>query len=80
MNPGDFGASAARLQDAWKALQRQRLATRATWNDAQAQRFEREFLDPLEPKFLRLVESIGRLSQVFLAARHECQLQGDVIL
>jgi hypothetical protein len=80
MNPGDFGASAARLQDAWKALQRQRLQTRTVWTDAQAQRFEREFIDPLEPKFLRLIEGIGRLSQVFLAARHECQLRDDVIL
>lgn len=79
MNVGDFATSAARLQDAWKALQRQRAITRATWTDARAQQFERELIDPLEPKFLRLVESIGRLSQVFLAARHDCQLRDDVV-
>jgi hypothetical protein len=72
MKSGDLTTGSGRLHDALEVLLVRWEETKAVWQDQVRIDFERQYLEPLPPRVLALVERINCLSQLLVKARHEC--------
>lgn len=64
---------AAQMQEAIDLLQVRWLATRQEWNDAQAERLEQQYLQPLLPRIQSTLDAINRLDQFLMRLQRECE-------
>lgn len=69
----------ANLQYARERLELQWRAACEHWQDAVAQQFEREHLEPLDPKIRSALQAIERLAEVLRRAELECSEQRGTI-
>ena len=72
MKSGDLTSPSGRLHDAIEVLQVRWEETKSQWQDQVQIDFERQYLEPLAPRVLALVERINGLSQLLVKARHDC--------
>jgi hypothetical protein len=72
MRNWDLTGGAARLSMAMKNLHKAVDQTSEHWDDVARQRFDRTYLEPLEPKMREVLEAVKRLEQVLLEADHAC--------
>ncbi len=63
----------AKLRDALKELRLRLDRTRADWDDAARERFERDFIAPLEAKVAMAMGAMERLSETVAAVRRDGQ-------
>ena len=63
----------AKLQDALKQLRIVWRETKTKWDDEASRAFEREHLEPLEPKIRATMIALARLDEVARAAERECE-------
>jgi hypothetical protein len=73
MRIADLTTGAAKLSSAWKILQIRWEDTKEHWHDANYQRFEETYIDPLEPQIAATIEAIGRLAEVMARAERDCE-------
>ena len=72
MNAVDMNAGAAKLHLAAKLLRQRWDEATEHWDDAARRHFEEQYLAPLDPAVITMLEAIGRLGQVFIKAQDEC--------
>jgi hypothetical protein len=77
MNVCDLTTGAKRLQKASKMLKEKWVETRGHWNDATAQQFEEQFLQPLGERVNLTLAAVGRLAEVLQKAEHELNDQNS---
>jgi hypothetical protein len=63
---GQLGKSMKELMNAW-------LETRASWKDANAERFEKKHLVPLEMDLRQAVSAMDTMSQLLSAIKRDCE-------
>lgn len=68
----DLTSAQARLNKAYKHLRLRWEETRHTWRDTTAANFERDHLDPLEPRILAALSALERLGGILQQARRDC--------
>lgn len=62
----------AQLGGAWGELHVHWETARQSWNDAAAIKFEREFLEPLEPSLKAAGTAMEEMADVLQRVRREC--------
>ncbi|MGD9648782.1 MAG: hypothetical protein AB7U73_23930 [Pirellulales bacterium] len=62
--------AAQKLRLAWEEAQ-------TGWNDAVSRDFERDYLDPLEPRIAAALRAIDQLGEVLTRAEQECSQRDD---
>ena len=68
-NPADV---AARLKLAMEVFQNARSQVACQWNDGVHEQFEEQYLTPMETKFHRALETIGRLAERMREMERDC--------
>ena len=68
----DPTSAAAKLEMALEAIHRARADVSQQWDDPMSRGFDKDFLDPLEPKVKLALDAIHHLSQVLSKAEREC--------
>ena len=63
---GQLGKSMKELMNAW-------LETRSSWKDANAERFEKKHLVPLEMDLRQAVSAMDVMSQLLAAIKRDCE-------
>lgn len=63
---GQLGKSMKELMNAW-------LETLASWKDANAERFEKKHLVPLEMDLRQVVSAMDVMSQLLSAIKRDCE-------
>ena len=63
---GQLGKSMKELMNAW-------LETRSSWKDANAERFEKKHLVPLEMDLRQAVSAMDVMSQLISAIKRDCE-------
>jgi len=61
------------LTDAVKLLHRAWNRCKASWTDHAAERFEKDFIDPVEPAARRACDAMDRLQSACDEARRACE-------
>lgn len=69
----DLTTGTARLELAMEALRKARYEAAEQWNDVARQRFEAEYLSPMEPRLRRALDGIHRLQELLAKAQRECR-------
>lgn len=67
-----LGVGVSTLSDARKALLARWDELRRTWDDAAAQRFEQDFIQPMESDLKQAIDAMTQAQQVAQRARQEC--------
>lgn len=62
----------ANLLDALKQLRARFDIIKHTWEDEAAKRFEREVIDPLEPRILSAVKGMEHVAELMAQVRRDC--------
>ncbi len=68
-----LGGGSGMLTDAARALWRQWRQCRQSWDDRNAQRFEDEFIAPIDPGVRQALEAMERLRAAADEARRACE-------
>ena len=63
---GQLGKSMKELMNAW-------LETRSSWKDANAERFEKKHLVPIEMDLRQAVSAMDVMSQLLSAIKRDCE-------
>ncbi|HYJ47364.1 MAG TPA: hypothetical protein VEV81_12195 [Pyrinomonadaceae bacterium] len=63
---GQLGKSMKELMNAW-------LETRSSWKDANAERFEKKHLVPIEMDLRQAVSAMDVMSQLISAIKRDCE-------
>jgi hypothetical protein len=63
---GQLGKSMKELMNAW-------LETRSSWKDANAERFEKKHLIPIEMDLRQAVSAMDVMSQLISAIKRDCE-------
>ena len=63
---GQLGKSMKELMNAW-------METRSSWKDANAERFEKKHLVPLEMDLRQAVSAMDVMSQLISAIKRDCE-------
>lgn len=66
-------AGIGKLSDASKELALAWSRVRPGWRDKVAQDFEKEFIEPMDPKVKRAAQAMVALAEVLHKARKECE-------
>lgn len=77
MKSGDLTSGSGRLHDALEVLLVRWEETTAQWQDQVRIDFEKQYIEPVPPRVLSLIERINCLSQLLVKARHECADSDD---
>lgn len=72
MKMWDLTTGTARLELAMEALLRARQDAAEQWDDVARQRFEAEYLSPMEPRLRRALDGIHKLQEILAKAHREC--------
>ncbi len=72
MRIGDLSGPAAKLELAIDSLRAARQEVVAAWNDATFTAFHERYFVPLEARYRRAVDAIGRMAQLLEKAQREC--------
>jgi hypothetical protein len=72
MRRWDLATGTARLELAMEELRKARHEVAEHWNDTARQRFEAEYLLPLEPRLRRALDGIHRLQELLGRAQRDC--------
>jgi hypothetical protein len=72
MRHTDLSAGRGKLQRTMENYRNARVQVLAAWNDDVARQFRQQFLDPVEPRFVRAVDAIQRLAEVLAQAERAC--------
>ncbi len=67
-----LGNSRSRLQGAIKELQVKWDQARLRWNDPQTVDFERQFLQPLEPRLRGALTAMEKMEGILARVRRDC--------
>ena len=73
MRIADLTTGAAKISSAWKTLRVHWEDTKEHWQDGNRQRFEENYIDPIEPQIAATLEAIGRLAEVLQKAERDCE-------
>lgn len=68
-----LGGGSGMMTDAVRALWRQWRQCRESWDDRTAQRFEDEFIAPIDPAARQALEAMERLRSAADEARRACE-------
>ena len=71
----DLNSPTVKLMEAMKMLQAAHAEVADQWDDAVRQRFDEEFLRPLEPKLKLALAAVEELQQTLLKAEKECGVE-----
>jgi hypothetical protein len=66
------GVGQARLRDAVKQLKARWARAREHWDDAAAEAFEREFIEPLDARVLATINAMAKFGEALASAKREC--------
>lgn len=72
MRNWDLTSPAARIKQAAKDLRAAQEEIAAQWDDATSRAFQKEFIDPLEPKLRRALASLAELTELLHRADRAC--------
>jgi hypothetical protein len=72
MKSCDLTSGAAKIELALKTLRTTINAVNQQWNDEAQRKFEEKHLAPIEPNVKNMLDAIGRLAEVIVAAEHQC--------
>ena len=72
MHPGDLSSVSSSLHFALKSLKQKWDETQEEWNDSVRQRFDENYVEPIEPQVSTVLKAINRLSKVISQACEEC--------
>jgi len=72
MRVWDLSSGTAKLELAMESLQKAWNKAGEEWDDQTRRNFHRTHLAPMEPKFRKALDAIGRLEHVLTAAKREC--------
>lgn len=73
MKIADLTSGTAKIASAYKTMRIHWEGTKQQWQDANRNRFEETYLDPLEPQISVMLEAIGRLGEVLERAERDCE-------
>jgi hypothetical protein len=67
-----LGSSRTRLNGALKELKVRWGEARARWDDVQSRDFEKQFLEPLEPKIRATLSAMEKMEGLLARVRRDC--------
>lgn len=73
MNTGNLQAVNGRIREALEQLQLAWHSVSESWQDANAARFEEQYLAPVQEEFQAALPAIGQLAQIVQAAARELE-------
>jgi len=71
MKTWDLNSGSAQLELAMKSLRLALREVKTEWDDEAIRKFEERYLHPLQPRVVRTLDSVHRLSEVLARAEHE---------
>ena len=67
-----LGSSRTRLKAALKELQIRWEQARTMWDDAQSRDFEKQYLEPLEPRIRGTMTAMEKMEGILARVRRDC--------
>ena len=73
MRNWDLTAGAAKLEMALKTLQHASAEIGESWDDATNERFQENYVAPIEPRVRTLLDALNRLAELLANAERQCR-------
>jgi hypothetical protein len=67
------GVGQLQLSRALKDFKQRWAQSRGQWDDAAAEKFEEEFVRPLDQQVSQAIAAIGRMAEMLAAAKRDCE-------